>query len=44
VSFYGKVINYLAKAFASIKVGNTSISASSIDDTLELKGDNYIIL
>ena len=44
MGFYGKVINYLTKAFSKIKINNKTIQASSFDDTLEFKGDNWIQL
>jgi hypothetical protein len=48
MGFYGKVINYLTKAFAKIKIGTGAnapvISAKEYDDTLTLIGDSHIIL
>lgn len=40
MGFYGKVINYLSKAFSKIKIGNNTIQATGYDDTLEMRGDN----
>jgi hypothetical protein len=40
MGFYGKVINYLSKAFSKIKIGNNTIQATSYDDTLEMRGDD----
>lgn len=44
MGFYGKVINYLSKAFSKIKVNNKTLQASSYDDTVEFRGDDWIKL
>ena len=42
MGFYGKVINYLAKAFSKFKIGNITIQAGDQGDAVELCGDNWI--
>lgn len=44
MGFYGKVINYLTKAFSKIKIGTNIIQSTDFDDTLEMQGDNWIKL
>lgn len=44
MSFYGKVINYLTKAFSKIKVGSVEISAKEYDDTLTFIAGDSITL
>lgn len=44
MGFYGKVINYLSKAFSKIKVNNKTLQADSYDDALEFTGDEWIKL
>lgn len=44
MSFYGSVINYLAKAFNKIKINNEIIQANSYDDQLEIQSDEWINL
>lgn len=44
MGFYGKVINYLSKAFSKIKVNNKTLQAGSYDDALEFTGDEWIKL
>lgn len=44
MGFYGKVINYLSKAFSKIKINNKTIQATSYDDALEFAGDEWIKL
>lgn len=49
MSFYGKVINYLTKAFGKISVNNVQsqnpnsiLAAKDYDDQLEIQSDNWI--
>jgi hypothetical protein len=44
MGFYGKVINYLSKAFSKIKINNKTLQATSYDEVLEMNGDNWIVL
>ena len=44
MGFYGKVINYLTKAFGKIRVNNKTIQATDYDDTLLMQGDHWIVL
>ena len=44
MSFYGKVINYLTKAFGKVKVGSIEIPAKEYDDTLTFIAGDSIAL
>lgn len=44
MGFYGKVINYLTKAFGKISVNNKIIQATDYDDELMMHGDDWIAL
>lgn len=44
MSFYGSVINYIAKTFNKIKIGNSIIQAKRHDEQLELDSDSWIAL
>ena len=44
MGFYGKVINYLSKAFNKIKINNEVIQATGYDDELEIHADKWIDL
>ena len=44
MGFYGKVINYLSKAFNKININNKIIQATDYDDELTMQGDDWISL
>lgn len=44
MGFYGKIINYLTKAFSKININNKTIQAEEYDDTLTMQGDDWISL